>query len=65
MRLWASSLGVSAGVPSRDSRVIAIDERHLRAVLTEFADNYNRDRPHRSLSLHGPLPVDVRVDDDW
>lgn len=31
--------------------LIVIDERHLRAVLGEFADYYNRDRPHRSLWL--------------
>jgi putative transposase len=31
--------------------LIVIDERHLRAVLAEFADYYNRDRPHRSLGL--------------
>ncbi|HVS07562.1 MAG TPA: integrase core domain-containing protein [Candidatus Dormibacteraeota bacterium] len=35
--------------------LIVIDERHLRAVLAEFADYYNRDRPHRSLSLAGTL----------
>ena len=29
--------------------LIVFDERHLRAVLAEFADYYNRDRPHRSL----------------
>jgi hypothetical protein len=36
-----------------------IDERHLRAVLAEFADYYNRDRPHRSLGLQSPLPSGV------
>ena len=36
--------------------LIVIDERHLRAVLAEFADYYNRDRPHRSLGLQSPLP---------
>ena len=36
--------------------LIVIDERHLRAVLTEFADYYNQDRPHRGLGLQSPLP---------
>jgi len=29
--------------------LIVMDERHLLAVLAEFSDYYNRDRPHRSL----------------
>ncbi len=41
--------------------LIVIDQRHLRAVLTEFADYYNRDRPHRSLGLQSPLPSSVRA----
>ncbi len=41
--------------------LIVIDERHLRAVLTEFADFYNRDRPHRSLGLQSPLRSRVLV----
>ena len=41
--------------------LIVIDERHLRAVLAEFADYYNRDRPHRSLGLQSPLPGRVRA----
>ena len=35
--------------------VIVINERHLQAVLAEFADYYNRDRPHRSLELASPI----------
>jgi hypothetical protein len=35
--------------------VIVINERHLHAVLVEFADYYNLDRPHRSLGLQSPL----------
>jgi transposase InsO family protein len=31
--------------------LIVVDERHLRAVLAEFADYYNRDRPHRGFGL--------------
>jgi Integrase core domain len=41
--------------------LIVIDERHLRAVLAEFADYYNRDRPHRSLRLESPLPSSVQA----
>ena len=36
--------------------VIVIGEGHLRALLTEFLDYYNHDRPHRTLSLASPLP---------
>ena len=36
--------------------VIVIGESHLRALLTEFLDYYNHDRPHRTLSLVSPLP---------
>ena len=41
--------------------LIVIDEHHLRAVLTEFADYYNRDRRHRSLGLQSPLRSRVLV----
>jgi len=37
--------------------VIVINDRHLHAVLAEFALYYNRDRPHRSLDLQPPLPT--------
>jgi transposase InsO family protein len=36
--------------------VIVINERHLHAVLAEYLDYYNNDRPHRSLGLQSPLP---------
>jgi transposase InsO family protein len=32
-----------------------ITERHLQAVLAEFADYYNRERPYRSLGLQSPV----------
>ena len=41
--------------------LIVIDQQHLRAVLAEFADYYNRDRPHRSLGLWSPLPRGIRT----
>ena len=37
--------------------VIVINDRHLHAVLAEFAKYYNHDRPHRSLDLQPPLPT--------
>jgi transposase InsO family protein len=37
--------------------IIVFNERHLRGVLLEFADYYNRDRPHRSLRLASPVPL--------
>jgi transposase InsO family protein len=40
--------------------VIVLNERHLRAVLTEFALYYNHDRPHRTLSLRSPVPSESR-----
>ena len=38
-------------------RVIVVNERHLRAVLTEFVRFDNRERPHRTLRLETPVPV--------
>jgi transposase InsO family protein len=37
--------------------LIVINERHLIAVLREFIDYYNHDRPHRSLALTSPVPI--------
>lgn len=36
-------------------RMLIFGERHLRAVLTEYARHYNRRRPHRALHLR-PQP---------
>jgi hypothetical protein len=38
--------------------LIIVNEAHLRAVLTEFAGYYNRERPHRALDLQTPEPSD-------
>ena len=35
---------------------IVINERHLHALLAEYVNYYNLDRPHRSLGLQSPLP---------
>jgi transposase InsO family protein len=37
--------------------MIVLNERHLRAVLREFAHYYNLERPHRTLALDTPTPV--------
>ena len=37
-------------------RMLIFGERHLRAVLTEYARHYNRRRPHRARHLHPPQP---------
>ncbi len=36
--------------------VVPVDERHLRSILAEYRDYYNRDRPHRALQLETPRP---------
>lgn len=33
-----------------------LSEAHLRRILAEFVDYYNRDRPHRRLGLQAPVP---------
>jgi transposase InsO family protein len=35
-------------------RLLIANERHLRAVLAEYADHYNAGRAHRSLDLRAP-----------
>jgi putative transposase len=37
--------------------LIALNERHLRSALHEFAAYYRADRPHRSLGLGTPRPA--------
>ena len=37
--------------------VIPLDEAHLRAILAEFAADYNTERPHRTLRLETPRPA--------
>ena len=37
--------------------LIILDEQHLRSVLAEFVEYYNRDRPHRTLRLETPVPA--------
>ncbi|MFI6744277.1 integrase core domain-containing protein [Nonomuraea sp. NPDC050451] len=42
-------------------RLLIFGERHLRTVLDEYADHYNRHRPHRSLALRAPTNDDSDV----
>ena len=37
-------------------RMLIFGERHLRTVLTGYAQHYNGQRPHRSRELCPPLP---------
>jgi transposase InsO family protein len=44
--------------------VVVVNERHLRALLTEFVRFYNQERPHRTLALETPVPA-VRSATGW
>ena len=52
-------------------RMLLLGERHLRVVLNEFAEHYNRGRPHRSLEKRAPtddpnlIPLPVPLDRPW
>ena len=41
-------------------RLLIINERHLRRVLTEYLQHYNTARPHRSLGQLAPAQADTR-----
>jgi putative transposase len=36
--------------------MLIVNERHLRTVLAEYVQHYNRHRPHRALQQHPPEP---------
>jgi transposase InsO family protein len=38
--------------------VIVVNERHLNVILSDFVRYYNAERPHQSLGLETPRPVD-------
>ena len=49
-------------------RMLIYDERHLRSVLREYADHYNRHRPHQSRQQRPPdhdpavaVPLDAPI----
>jgi putative transposase len=50
------SLLTEFSYPTASTTSSPVDERHLRAILAEYSDYYNRDRPHRSLQLETPRP---------
>jgi putative transposase len=35
--------------------LLIFDERHLRRVLNQYVDHYNRQRPHLALDLRPPI----------
>jgi transposase InsO family protein len=37
--------------------VIPLNEAHLRTILAQFTDYYNRERPHRAQHLETPQPA--------
>ena len=45
--------------------VIALGEDHLRRVLNEYVDYYNRSRTHLSLDGNAPLPREVEPIGDF
>ncbi|MES4909179.1 integrase core domain-containing protein [Streptomyces sp. NPDC000395] len=38
-------------------RILITGQRHLRLVVNEYAEHYNRHRPHRSLGQRPPDPL--------
>ena len=36
--------------------ILVFGERHLRRILGEYVSHYNKERPHRGLSLETPEP---------
>jgi transposase InsO family protein len=56
---WANAVGERVVRTLRREcldHFLPLSERHVRAVLAEYASYYNRDRPHRSLGLETPVP---------
>ena len=43
-------------------RMLIVNQRHLRAVLTEYVRHYNGRRPHRACGLHPPRPTHPLAD---
>jgi putative transposase len=35
--------------------LLVLNESHLRCILKEYVEHYNRARPHRSLELRPPI----------
>ncbi len=45
-------------------RMLIFSRRHLSAVLTEYVEHYNTQRPHRGQQLHPPRPQPIPHDPD-
>jgi transposase InsO family protein len=45
--------------PEAFDRLLILDERHLRQVLTEYLQHYNTARPHRTLHQLAPAQADT------
>jgi transposase InsO family protein len=37
-------------------RILIVNERHLRRILTDYLHHFNAARPHRALAQHRPRP---------
>ena len=49
---------VQSARPEVLDRMLIFGKRHLRAVMGDYVDHYNRERPHRGLDLYMPMPTD-------
>jgi putative transposase len=45
-------------------RMLIFGRRHLTAVMTEYVDHYNTQRPHRGRRLHPPRPRPIPTEPD-
>lgn len=41
--------------------ILVFGERHLKRILREYGTHYNRERPHRGLSLETPEPKSDQI----
>jgi putative transposase len=46
-------------------RMLIVNQRHLRAALTEYIRHYNGRRPHRARGLHPPRPTHPIADSGY
>jgi putative transposase len=44
--------------------MLIFGQRHLTAVLTEYVQHYNTQRPHRGQQLHPPRPQPIPAKPD-
>ena len=52
-------IGINVPLAARHEcldHVLVFGERHLEQILGEYVSHYNRERPHRGLSLETPEP---------